>query len=67
MPAIADAFWDLLADSNNALARSLMHLSELHTKDATSYSTCVARLSSLQSSQVRSGISSVISATDAET
>ncbi|TDL24243.1 phosphomevalonate kinase [Rickenella mellea] len=47
-PAEANAFWDQLSESNDALCRTLLRLSELSDEDTKAYTSCVKYLSSLQ-------------------
>ena len=52
---VADALWDALHESNQALAKALGRLSELCDADPSGYATVVRNLSSLQSREVRPG------------
>ena len=49
----ADALWDALDAHNQALARTLLHLSELHALQPDLYVVVVRYLASLQNAQVR--------------
>ncbi|KAH8119586.1 Phosphomevalonate kinase [Phellopilus nigrolimitatus] len=49
--AEATALWDALAASNDALAKALLRLSELHAQDAQTYTVAFARLAQLPAAQ----------------